>query len=134
HRKARARGDAPQSRTGHCRRPDRGPDPRSRRVSRGGHPRQARRPLAGGRERHAAYPDVHGYRALHIVVWMWDTKVGHRPAEIQIRTKGENAWAQVVERLDAVLGSDLKHGEGPAEFREWLLAVSEWIGSPADRE
>src|SRR5262249_4120968 len=40
--------------------------------------------------------DVHGYRAIHVIM-----KVDGRLAEIQIRTRWQDRWAQVVERLDA---------------------------------
>ena len=60
-------------------------------------------------------PDRYGYRAAHLVV----TLEG-RFVEIQIRTAAQNAWAQIVEKLDEVLKSDLKHGRGPADWLEWL--------------
>ena len=69
-----------------------------------------------------------------MVVSIRHQDIGERFAEIQIRTTVENAWAQMVERIDAVLGSDLKHGDGPAEFMDWLMSVSDWIGTPAGRE
>jgi ppGpp synthetase/RelA/SpoT-type nucleotidyltranferase len=75
--------------------------------------------------------DEHGYRALHIVVRTTHPGIGERFSEIQIRTIAENAWAQIVENLDAVLGSDLKHGDGPADFKEWLLALSTALGAAA---
>jgi hypothetical protein len=78
--------------------------------------------------------DEHGYRAVHVVVTTAHPGLGERTAEIQIRTVGENAWAQIVESLDAVLGSDLKHGVGPADFREWLLSLSDALGAAVRRE
>ena len=68
--------------------------------------------------------DEHGYRALHVVVSIRTQGIGNRPAEIQIRTQVQNLWAQIVESVDAVLTSDLKHGDGPDEFRTWLLELS----------
>jgi hypothetical protein len=65
-----------------------------------------------------------GYRAIHIVARTTTPGVGERFAEIQVRTVGEDAWANLVEVLDAVLGSDLKHGVGPADFKDWLMALS----------
>lgn len=73
--------------------------------------------------------DEHGYRAIHIVVNTNDPGIGVRFAEIQLRTTAEDAWANLVERLDGVLGSDLKHGDGPAEFKEYLLVISAAIGA-----
>jgi ppGpp synthetase/RelA/SpoT-type nucleotidyltranferase len=64
--------------------------------------------------------DRYGYRAVHLVV-----RLGGRLAEIQLRTVRQDGWAQLVERVDAMLGSDLKHGRGPAEWLEWLHAVSD---------
>jgi Region found in RelA / SpoT proteins len=64
--------------------------------------------------------DRYGYRAAHLVV----TLEG-RFVEIQIRTAAQNAWAQIVESLDEVLGSDLKHGRGPADWLEWLHELSD---------
>ena len=73
--------------------------------------------------------DELGYRAVHVVVRTTHEGIGERFAEIQIRTEAENLWAQTVETLDAILGSDLKHGQGPAEFKSRLLEYSEQIGS-----
>lgn len=61
-----------------------------------------------------------GYRGLHVVVL-----IAGRYAEIQIRTVSQGLWAQVVEKLDEVAGSDLKHGSGPEETLEWMRAFSE---------
>jgi ppGpp synthetase/RelA/SpoT-type nucleotidyltranferase len=74
-------------------------------------------------------PDEHGYRAIHIVVTPDHPGIGARPAEIQVRTRLQNMWAQVVERLDGVLQSDLKHGNGPADFQEYLLKLSAVVGA-----
>lgn len=73
--------------------------------------------------------DDHGYRAVHVVVTTFHDGIGERPAEIQVRTKPQDAWAQIVEALDAVLPSDLKHGHGPAEYKAWLLEVSAAVGA-----
>ena len=63
--------------------------------------------------------DDYGYRAVHQVV----TLEG-RLAEIQIRTEAQDLWAQVVEQTDRALGLDLKHGQGPTEWLEWLIELS----------
>jgi putative GTP pyrophosphokinase len=65
-------------------------------------------------------PDRYGYRAVHLVV-----RLRGRLAEIQLRTVLQDRWAQLVERVDGTLGSDLKHGRGPAEWLEWLHAASD---------
>lgn len=54
--------------------------------------------------------DELGYRAIHVLL-DWPP----RTAEIQIRTRPQQIWAQLVERIDQTLSSDLKHGNGPAE-------------------
>ena len=64
--------------------------------------------------------DEYGYRALHLVVTL-----DGRLAEIQIRTEAQDVWAQVVEQTDRVLGSDLKHGRGPADWLAWLIDLSD---------
>ena len=64
-----------------------------------------------------------GYRGLHVVVL-----IAGRYAEIQIRTGLQGLWAQVVEKLDEVAGSDLKHGSGLEETLDWLRAFSERLG------
>ncbi|MDQ2981149.1 MAG: RelA/SpoT domain-containing protein [Actinomycetota bacterium] len=73
--------------------------------------------------------DEQGYRAVHVVLTTAHPGIGERPAEIQIRTIAENAWAQVVENIDGVLGSDLKHGNGPADYQEWLLELSDALAA-----
>jgi Region found in RelA / SpoT proteins len=64
--------------------------------------------------------DQYGYRASHLVVTL-----DRRFVEIQIRTVAQNAWAQIVESVDEVLGSDLKHGRGPADWLEWFHDLSD---------
>ena len=61
-----------------------------------------------------------GYRAVHVVATL-----DGRFAEVQIRTVLQDVWAQLVERTDKTLGCDLKHGDGPAEWLEWLLELSD---------
>ena len=63
--------------------------------------------------------DESGYRALHVV-----SELDNRFAEIQVRTKLQDAWAQMVERVDKMLRTDLKHGNGPADWGMWLLETS----------
>jgi ppGpp synthetase/RelA/SpoT-type nucleotidyltranferase len=64
--------------------------------------------------------DRYGYRPLHVVV-----RVDGLLAEIQIRTVAQDRWAQIVETLDKSNDWDLKHGHGPAEWLEWLHALSD---------
>lgn len=51
---------------------------------------------------------THGYRALHVVVHVDDV-----PVEIQIRTVGQDDWAQVMEKLADVWGRQLRYGGAP---------------------
>ena len=76
--------------------------------------------------------DQWGYRAIHVVA----TLEG-RFAEIQIRTSLQDAWAQIVENVDQIPGWDLKHGQGPADWIEWLITLSDALrrrdlGHPAE--
>lgn len=48
----------------------------------------------------------HGYRAVHIIV-----KVQGRPVEIQIRTRMQDLWAQITERLADAWGRGIRYGE-----------------------
>lgn len=49
-----------------------------------------------------------GYRAVHVHVIV----EGYR-AEIQVRTRGQDRWAQIMERLGDVWGRQIKYGEPP---------------------
>jgi len=64
--------------------------------------------------------DRNGYRAVHVVV-----ELDGRLAEIQIRTAAQHGWAQIVEKLDETMSTDLKHGLGPADWLEWLQKLSD---------
>jgi ppGpp synthetase/RelA/SpoT-type nucleotidyltranferase len=64
--------------------------------------------------------DSNGYRAVHLVI-----RLDGRSVEIQIRTRHQDVWANVVEQIDSVLKSDLKHGRGPADWLEWFQELSD---------
>jgi ppGpp synthetase/RelA/SpoT-type nucleotidyltranferase len=53
----------------------------------------------------------HGYRALHLVVYV--EKV---PVEIQIRSELQDSWAQIVERLADAWGRGIRYGDDPDDF------------------
>lgn len=51
-----------------------------------------------------------GYRAVHVVV-----KARGHPVEIQVRTRLQDLWAQIVERLADQWGRGIRYGEPPVE-------------------
>lgn len=67
-----------------------------------------------------AVPKEDGYRALHIVVM----HLGY-PIEVQIRTIGQDIWANVVEETSRQIGIDFKFGEGDAYWRGIFLRMSD---------
>jgi ppGpp synthetase/RelA/SpoT-type nucleotidyltranferase len=84
--------------------------------------------------------DEHGYRAVHVIV-----RTQGRYAEIQIRTRAQDNWANFVESNDDTLVKaalqlnprqtiedvrrtiDLKHGVGPSDLRAWLVDLSDGL-------
>lgn len=64
-------------------------------------------------------PKDSGYRAVHIY-----TRYHGRRIEVQLRTRGQDGWAKIVERLTTVTGIDLKSGDGPEEAHELLRKLS----------
>lgn len=50
----------------------------------------------------------YGYRAVHVIVFEDAT-----PVEIQIRTKLQDKWAQISEKLGDLWGRGLRYGQGP---------------------
>jgi ppGpp synthetase/RelA/SpoT-type nucleotidyltranferase len=79
----------------------------------------------------ATEPDRWGYRAIHAIgkvgTWYFEGPASRRQHcfEVQVRTEAQDRWAQVVEGLDSRFGWDLKHGNGPADWQEWLHALSD---------
>jgi ppGpp synthetase/RelA/SpoT-type nucleotidyltranferase len=53
---------------------------------------------------------MHGYRAVHVVVHLGDI-----PVEVQLRTKDQDAWAQVLEKVAGRWGRDIRYGGPPTE-------------------
>ena len=73
------------------------------------------------RERgYIAEPKVDGYRALHRIV----RRKGY-PIEVQLRTVRQDAWANELEQVGRQLGLRLKFGEGPAEIKDYYVAIGE---------
>ena len=52
----------------------------------------------------------HGYRAVHVIV-----RLEGRPVEIQVRTRLQDLWAQIVERLADEWGRGIRYGEAPTD-------------------
>lgn len=69
-----------------------------------------------------AYPKDIGYRAVHFVV----VRDG-RAIEVQLRTRGQQEWAEAVEAADARHGLNLKDGVGPSEMVEYFEVAGEVI-------
>jgi ppGpp synthetase/RelA/SpoT-type nucleotidyltranferase len=69
-------------------------------------------------------PTNYGYRAVHVIV---ERQLSGRKqfGEVQIRTRRQEVWAQMVERLDKDFGYDLKHGNGRSDWLEWLQDLSD---------
>ncbi|MDW5612501.1 RelA/SpoT domain-containing protein [Mycolicibacterium sp. D5.8-2] len=72
-----------------------------------------------------AEPKAIGYRAVHFIV----VRDG-RAIEVQLRTRGQQQWADAAEQADARLaarGVNLKDSEGPEEMLEYFSAAGEVI-------
>ena len=67
-------------------------------------------------------PKESGYRAIHLVT----ERDGHR-IEVQLRTKGQQAWANAVEKIAARYQVPLKDEIGPDELIHWLRLAAENI-------
>lgn len=67
-------------------------------------------------------PRPTGYRAVHAIV----QKDG-RPIEVQLRTFGQQDWADEIERIDGLIPHALKDGDGPEEVLEYTRLLAEVI-------
>jgi ppGpp synthetase/RelA/SpoT-type nucleotidyltranferase len=63
-----------------------------------------------------------GYRAHHVVVERRDRRI-----EVQLRTVGQQRWADAIEALDSRRGLNLKDGIGPQALVEYFRAASDFI-------
>lgn len=63
-----------------------------------------------------------GYRGIHVIV-----KHAGRLVEIQVRTRLQNLWAQISEKLADSYGQEVKYGGGPQPVQQLLRAQSDWI-------
>jgi putative GTP pyrophosphokinase len=69
-----------------------------------------------------AEPKTTGYRALHLIV----RRMGY-PIEVQLRTIGQDIWANQMEELERQRGIGVKFGAGPALLHAQLAALSDAI-------
>lgn len=63
-----------------------------------------------------------GYRAVHVIV-----RKDGVPIEVQLRTFGQQDWADEVERIDGLVPYALKDGEGPDEVLEYTRLLADVI-------
>jgi ppGpp synthetase/RelA/SpoT-type nucleotidyltranferase len=68
---------------------------------------------------YVADPKPDGYRALHLM-----NRHGGRLIEIQIRTRLQDEWANLVEMLTGTAFPGLKFGNGPSRLHELLIDLS----------
>lgn len=71
---------------------------------------------------YVAAPKPMGYRAKHIVVWRDDCAI-----EIQLRTRGQQQWADAVEKIDGRLKFNLKDEDGPDDLKAYFHLAAEVI-------
>lgn len=71
---------------------------------------------------YVAEPKKDGYRALHLI----NRHRGHL-IEVQLRTKLQDAWANSVEADARRIAPGLKFGAGPAELRDFYVALGEFL-------
>lgn len=69
---------------------------------------------------YVASPKDIGYRAVHFVVRR-DT----RAVEVQVRTRGQQQWAEAVEAIDGRRNLNLKDGVGPDELLEYFSVAGQ---------
>jgi ppGpp synthetase/RelA/SpoT-type nucleotidyltranferase len=66
----------------------------------------------------------HGYRAVHIVVFLQGL-----PVEIQIRTALQHRWAEISEKLADRDGPMVKYGGGSSQVRSTLAYLSDLVAT-----
>lgn len=70
------------------------------------------------------FPKDLGYRAVHMVVERDDRRI-----EVQLRTRGQQQWADAIEAADSRLRLTLKDGSGPVEMEQYFSLTGEVIYS-----
>jgi hypothetical protein len=77
------------------------------------------------RERdYIAKPKDDDYRALHLVVRRASLSI-----EVQLRTRGQDLWANAIEEAGRQTGIEFKFGEGPENERTVLAGVAAMIAA-----
>jgi putative GTP pyrophosphokinase len=71
---------------------------------------------------YVSLPKPSGYRAIHLIIERDDHRL-----EVQLRTKGQQTWANVVEKVAAVYRLPLKDEKGADEVMNWLRLAAENI-------
>lgn len=69
-------------------------------------------------------PNAAGYRAHHFVVQRRERRI-----EVQLRTVGQQAWANAVESMDSRRNLNLKDGVGPESLLKYFTLASQMIYS-----
>lgn len=67
-------------------------------------------------------PNEMGYRALHFTIQRDGRKI-----EVQLRTRGQQLWANAIEAADSRLGLTLKDGVGPDSMLEYFSSLGNHI-------
>lgn len=70
-----------------------------------------------------AEPKPSGYRGVHVII----ERDGRR-IEVQLRTPGQQAWAEMVERFDSRYNWGLKDNSGPEVVLRYVRLAGEGIG------
>jgi putative GTP pyrophosphokinase len=73
---------------------------------------------------YVAAPKTTGYRAVHVIV----RKEG-MAVELQLRTPGQQTWAEEIERIDSVTDYALKDGDGPEDVLAYTTKLAEVIAT-----
>lgn len=73
---------------------------------------------------YVADPKPNGYRAIHLIVHHDD-----RLIEVQLRTPGQDEWANLVDRLSRSVAPTLKFGGGPPALRRYLKIAADILAA-----
>lgn len=74
-------------------------------------------------------PKASGYRGVHVIVRRDDILI-----EVQLRTTGQQDWADDVERVDGIASYGLKDDEGPENVLEYFRLLSRVIAASENGE